>query len=132
MMAQVPGELTPHSFAQALKDGHGYATQGPLLYPRNGLFGDTLRLVEDETFTWKLDVEAVDGLTEARLVGPGGEVLESVELADRQAELALKLGAEVEGWVAVEVDDQDGDTAWSNPLWVERATSDAYTEALDD
>ncbi|SDJ00650.1 CehA/McbA family metallohydrolase [Billgrantia gudaonensis] len=132
MMARVPGELTPRAFARAIKDGHGYATQGPLLYPRNGLFGDTLRLTEGETFDWKLDAEAVDGLAEARLIGPGGEVLESVELDGRQAELTLTLGEETEGWVAVEVDDRDGDTAWSNPLWVERETPDAYTAAIGD
>lgn len=132
MMARVPGELTPRAFARALKNGHGYATEGPLLYPHNGLFGDTLRLTEDEAYTWTLDVEAVDGLAEARLMGNGGEVLQRVSLDGRQAELALELGDGVEGWVALEVDDQDGDTAWSNPLWVERDSSDAYTATLDD
>ncbi len=132
MMARVPGELTPRAFARALKNGHGYATQGPLLYPRNGLFGDTLRLTEGEAFSWTLDVEAVDGLAEARLIGPGGEVLERIALEGRQAELALALDEGLEGWVALEVDDQDGDTAWSNPLWVERAVPDAYMVALDD
>ena len=132
MMARVPGELTPRAFARALKNGHGYATEGPLLYPRNGLFGDTLRLTEGETYTWMLDVEAVDGLAEARLIGRGGEVLQTVALEGRQAELALELDSDVEGWVALEVDDQDDDTAWSNPLWIQRDSADAYTAALDD
>ncbi|WP_108447310.1 CehA/McbA family metallohydrolase [Halomonas denitrificans] len=132
MMAKVPGELTPRAFARALKDGHGYATQGPLLHPRNGLFGDDLRLPEGEAFTWKVDVTAVDGLKEARLIGSGGEVLETVALDGREARLALTLDEAVEGWVALEVDDQDGETAWSNPLWVTRETTTLYTSALED
>ncbi|APE30657.1 phosphoesterase [Halomonas aestuarii] len=131
MMAKVPGELTPRAFARALKDGHGYATQGPLLHPRNGLFGDTLRLPEGEAFTWQVDVVAVDGLKEARLIGQGGEVLETVALDGREASLSLTLDETVEGWVALEVDDQDDETAWSNPLWVEREQPGPYTAAVE-
>lgn len=39
-----------------LTPGHGYSTQGPLPYPRNGLFGEyTLRRTESEVYTAALD-----------------------------------------------------------------------------
>ncbi|RTR03869.1 CehA/McbA family metallohydrolase [Halomonas nitroreducens] len=132
MMARVPGELSPRAFARALKQGHGYATQGPLLYPQNALFGDTLRLAGDEQATWRVDVAAVDGLAEARLIGRGGEVVATRELDGQAATLAFPLDAEVDGWVALEVADADGDRAWSNPLWIKRQDSSAYLSAAAD
>jgi len=132
MMARVPGELSPRAFARALKDGHGYATQGPLLYPQNVLFGDTLRLAGDEPATWHVDVAAVDGLAEARLVGRGGEVIATRELDGKEATLAFPLDAEIDGWVALEVEDADGDQAWSNPVWIKRQDSAAYLSAAGE
>nr|WP_297461603.1 CehA/McbA family metallohydrolase [uncultured Halomonas sp.] len=120
MMARVPGELTPRAFARAIEDGHAYATQGPLLYPQNAKFGDTLRLVGNAEGHWRIEVVAVDGLAEARLIGSGGEVLETRELSGQRAELEFVIPADSEGWVALEVEDADGDVAWSNPLWLAR------------
>lgn len=122
MMAWVPGELTPRAFARALENGHAYATQGPLLFPQNARFGDTLRLVEGAEGEWRVEAVAVDGLAEARLIGPGGEVLETRELSGDRAELAFTIPADSRGWVALEVEDSDGDVAWSNPLWLTRLT----------
>ncbi|HET8789738.1 MAG TPA: hypothetical protein VFM75_00870, partial [Modicisalibacter sp.] len=63
---------------------------------------------------------AVDGLAEARLIGSGGEVLETRELSGQRAELTFTIPADSRGWVALEVEDSDGDVAWSNPLWLAR------------
>lgn len=132
MMAHVPGELSPRAFARALKDGHGYATQGPLLFPRNVQFGDTLRLAGDTEEQWKVDVVAVNGLSKARLIGQGGEVIDTRALDGQRASLSFTLPAEAKGWVALEVEDADGDTAWSNPLWIERTTRDAFVAAAEN
>lgn len=131
LMAHVPGELTPDAFARAVKDGHGYATQGPLLFPRNADFGETLRLADDTEGQWRVDAVAVDGLAEARLIGEGGEVLATRALDGQRASLEFALPAEVSGWVALEVEDADGDTAWSNPLWIERPSQEAFVAAVD-
>lgn len=120
MMAQVPGELSPEAFARSLEDGHAYATQGPLLFPSAHTFGDTLRLVGDSEGQWQVDAVAVDGLAEARLIGRGGEVLGTLKLDGQRATLDFPIPGNADGWVALEVDDADGDTAWSNPLWLER------------
>lgn len=126
MMAKVPGELSPDAFARALDDGHGYATQGPLLFPGEASFGETLRLVGDSAGSWRVEAVAVDGLAEARLVGRGGEVLETRQLDGQRATLDFTIPGEADGWVALEVDDADGDTAWSNPLWLERPVKADY------
>jgi len=103
-----------------------------LLYPQNVLFGDTLRLAGDEPATWHVDVAAVDGLAEARLVGRGGEVIATRELDGKEATLAFPLDAEIDGWVALEVEDADGDQAWSNPVWIKRQDSAAYLSAAGE
>nr|CDQ33479.1 hypothetical protein BN993_02922 [Virgibacillus halodenitrificans] len=126
MMGHVPGELTPRAFARALKDGHGYATQGPLLFPENHMFGDSLRLVEDAKGEWVVNATAVNGLKEARLIGQGGEVLATQSLDGTDAMLTFEIPGDANGWIALEVDDADGDTAWTNPLWLERSSKADY------
>ncbi|WP_419307758.1 CehA/McbA family metallohydrolase [Chromohalobacter israelensis] len=126
MMGHVPGELTPRAFARALKDGHGYATQGPLLFPEKHMFGDSLRLVEDAKGEWMVNATAVNGLAEARLIGQGGEVLATQSLDGTDATLTFEIPGDAKGWVALEVDDADGDTAWTNPLWLERRSKADY------
>ncbi|WP_280561822.1 CehA/McbA family metallohydrolase [Chromohalobacter sp. 48-RD10] len=126
MMGHVPGELSPSTFARALKDGHGYATQGPLLFPENHMFGDSLRLMEDAKGEWTLNATAVNGLKEARLIGQGGEVLATQSIDGTDATLTFDIPGDANGWVALEVDDADGDTAWTNPLWLERSSKTDY------
>jgi len=126
MMAHVPGELSVDGFARALKDGHAYATQGPLLFPVERLFGDTLRLAGDAEGHWSVKVQAVDGLAEARLIGRGGKVLETRQLDGHETTLDFTIPGDADGWVALEVDDADGDTAWSDPLWIRRPVKADY------
>ena len=127
MMARVPGELTPDAFARALKAGHGYATEGPLLFPQDHGFGERLRLVEEGVGSWTVRAFAVDGLKEARLVGAEGEVVERRSLeGQNDTRLTFDVPGEQTTWVALEVEDVDGDTAWSNPLWIERREMQDY------
>ncbi|OOE99625.1 CehA/McbA family metallohydrolase [Salinivibrio sp. IB643] len=119
MMANVDGELTPLAFAKALKAGHGYATQGPILYPQNIMFGETAKAGDQ----WDINVVAADGLKEVRLIGQGGEVLNSItinpEESTQRLELSLPIPADAEGWINLEVEDKDGSTAWTNPVWLQ-------------
>ncbi|MGP1392053.1 MAG: CehA/McbA family metallohydrolase [Vibrio diabolicus] len=119
MMARVDGELTPSKFAQALKAGHGYATQGPILYPQNIMFGETATAGD----TWDIHVVAADGLKEIRLIGKGGKVLNTLTINPKvdtqRIELSLPIPSDAEGWISLEVEDKDGSTAWSNPVWLQ-------------
>lgn len=118
MMVYVEDELTPSNFAQALKAGHGYATQGPILYPQEIVFGEQIRAGG----SWILEIVAVNGLKEARMIGQGGEVLKTVALNEegriQQHELTLWIPSDAEGWVSLEVEDEDGKGAWTNPIWI--------------
>jgi len=119
MMALVEGDLTPLAFAKALKAGHGYATQGPIVYPQGIMFGETAAPGEE----WPVTFVAADGLKEVRLIGKGGEVLKTVvidpDVITQQLDLTLVVPADAEGWVSLEVEDNDGSTAWTNPVWIE-------------
>ncbi|WP_284509639.1 hypothetical protein [Salinivibrio costicola] len=117
--ANVDGELTPLAFAKALKAGHGYATQGPILYPQNIMFGETAKAGDQ----WDINVVAADGLKEVRLIGQDGEVLNTItinpEESTQRLELSLPIPADAEGWINLEVEDKDGSTAWTNPVWLQ-------------
>lgn len=119
MMAYVEDELTPSKFAQALKSGHGYATQGPILYPREVVFGEQVRAGD----SWTVGLVAVNGLKEVRMLGKGGEVLKTVLLNEEgrtlKHELTLRIPPDAEGWVSLEVEDEEGKAAWTNPLWIQ-------------
>ena len=118
MLAHVSESLTPQSYAQALKAGHSYASTGPLIYPHRVNFGDTTHAGQ----TWPVDVVAVNGLKEVRLIGQGGKVLHTVSFDNQplsqHQRVILPIPAEAQDWVSIEVDDQAGKKAWSNPLWL--------------
>ena len=118
MLAHVSETLTPHSYAQALKAGHSYASTGPLIYPHRVNFGDTTHPGQ----VWPVDVVAVNGLKEVRLIGQSGKVLHTISFDNQPLtqhhQVMLPIAAEVQGWVSIEVDDQAGKKAWSNPLWL--------------
>lgn len=119
MMAYVEDELTPSNFAQSLKAGHGYATQGPILYPQEIVFGEQIQAGK----SWTLELVAVNGLKEARMIGKGGEVLQTIALNEegttQQHELTLLIPSDAEGWISLEVEDEEGKGAWTNPLWIQ-------------
>lgn len=120
MMAHVPGELTPTRFAQALKAGQGYATQGPILYPQGIMFGDSI--AQGQAHQWPVSFAAANGLAQVRLIGQGGKVLKQFKInpdaEPQHLNMTLTIPATATGWVALEVEDKDGDTAWSNPVWL--------------
>ncbi|MDV6315318.1 CehA/McbA family metallohydrolase [Idiomarina sp. HP20-50] len=116
MMAHVEGELTPLNFAKALKAGHAYATQGPLLYPQEVMFGEHVQVGD----IWTVKFVAVDGLKEVRMLSKGGKVVKTISPAEapQKLELALSIPEEAESWVSLEVEDEDGSMAWTNPVWI--------------
>ncbi|MCK7458755.1 CehA/McbA family metallohydrolase [Idiomarina aminovorans] len=116
MMAHVAGELTPLNFAKALKAGHGYATQGPILYPQKIMFGEQAQTGDE----WPVKVVAVDGVKEVRMLSHGGEIIKTItpEDAPQKLELTLSIPEEAETWVSLEVEDKDGSMAWTNPVWI--------------
>jgi hypothetical protein len=48
--AHIEGQVTAKAFAQALKEGHGYVTFGPLVFP-SVVFGDELKVKPGQPFS---------------------------------------------------------------------------------
>ncbi|RUO25550.1 phosphoesterase [Aliidiomarina minuta] len=119
MMGYVDDELTPLNFAKALKAGRGYATQGPVLYPQDIMFGGQAYAGGN----WTVQFVAANGLKEVRMLGKGGEVLQTFSLEPenmtQQLELTLPIPANAEGWISLEVEDKEGRGAWTNPVWIQ-------------
>jgi hypothetical protein len=121
--AHIDGAVTPKAFAQALKDGHGYVTFGPLIYP-SVMFGDELKVKPGESFTLSFDLQSVAGVKQIELIG-AGEVLktESFPTASQQVHVDFPLSTGSHTWYSLIVEDNQGHKAYTDPIWVDAITS---------
>jgi hypothetical protein len=122
MFAHLDGPLTPAAYAAALKAGHAYVSYGPLIFPDH-MFGDDLKVIPAAPFTLGFELKAVDGLKSASLRGRDG-VVETRDLAavGRETHVAFTLSTPASTWYALDVVDQAGHHAYSNPIWIDAAT----------
>jgi hypothetical protein len=118
--AHIVGPVTARKFAQALKEGHGYVTSGPLVFP-SVMLGDTLRVKPGRQFTLGFDLEAVDGLKQAQLIG-GGTVIKTESLhGASQHTLHFPLTTPRSTWYSLMVEDILGHKAYTDAIWVDAA-----------
>lgn len=123
----VPGELIPRAFARALEAGHEHRHRG-------------IRFVTPVERHTRKDTAILSRRhalnLAARKANPAhwsGKTrnwtpIETGALnPEREPEVTP-----VEGWVALEANGQDDETAWSNPLWVPREQPAPYTAAAED
>jgi hypothetical protein len=117
--AHIEGAVTARAFAQALREGHGYVTFGPLVFP-SVMFGEELKVKPGETFALGFDLQSVDGLKQAALVG-GGVVIktEMFHAAVQQAHVEFPLTAARPTWYSLTVEDIQGHKAYTDPIWVD-------------
>jgi hypothetical protein len=117
--AHIEGEVTAKAFAQALKEGHGYVTFGPLVFP-SVMFGDELKLKPDEPFLLGFDLEAVAGLQQVQLIR-GGAVLQTrtFDGAPRQSRAEFPLTTSRSTWYSLIVEDSAGHKAYTDPIWID-------------
>jgi hypothetical protein len=122
VFAHVDGPLTPATFAAALKAGHAYVTYGPLIFP-DQMFGDDLKVRPAAPFSLGFDLKAVGRLKSVTLVGKDG-VVETKDLtaAGRETHVSFAVSAAASTWYALDVADQAGHRAYSNPIWIDVAT----------
>jgi hypothetical protein len=108
--------LTAANYADALKAGHGYVTYGPLVFPDH-MFGDTVQA----PLTLGFDLQAVDGLKQASLIG-GGQIVKTIALAasGRAAHIDFPLSDPPADWYALIVEDAGGRRAYTDPIWIAR------------
>jgi len=104
VMVRAP-ELTEGSVLDALRNGHFYASNGPMI--------DEISVGPDSVIAHASDSKTIGFIADASrgesFTSPEGKMLSSAEFRPRGGEQYLR----------VECTDCDGRTAWSNPLWVE-------------
>jgi hypothetical protein len=117
--AHIDGAVTAAAFAQALKEGHGYVTSGPLIFP-SVMFGDELKVKPAEPFALGFDLKSVAGLKQAELIG-GGVVLKTETFANAPHEVHVDfpLTTGSAAWYALIVSDSQGRNAYTDPIWVD-------------
>ncbi len=117
--AHIDGAVTAKAFAQALKEGHGYVTSGPLVFP-SVMPGDALNVKAGDHFSLGFDLESVDGLKQAQLIG-GGVVVktESFHAAPQREHVDFPLTTPRSTWYSLTVEDVRGHKAYTDPIWVD-------------
>ncbi len=114
----VEGELTVERFVAALKAGHAYATQGPLVFPEQ-LFGTELELAAGTGLDLGYRVQAVNGLALVRLIERGREVgVRNFEGEQGPVRIAFTVEPAEDTWYSLAVEDGQGRRAYTNPVWV--------------
>lgn len=118
MMVHVPDGLSVEGYVNGLKNGHAYATTGPLI-DSEYQFGTQLRMIMGEELKLPFRVMSVNGLKSATLIG-NGETIELKELKRVRNETSISFLVQPSkaGWYSIIVEDQDGKKAYSNPIWV--------------
>jgi hypothetical protein len=121
--AHIDGAVTATAFAQALKEGHGYVTFGPLVFP-SVMFGDELKVKPDESFTLGFDLKSVAGVKQAELIGAGVVLkTETFPNAPREVRVDFPLTTQRPTWYALIVEDSQGHKAYTDPIWVDAVSS---------
>ncbi len=103
-------------FAQAMKNGRAYASFGPVIYPKNVMFGDTLKLAEGQPKTVSFDLLSVNGLKSVQLIGNSGVITEKA-LSGDEATVSFDV-PQKSGWIGLVVEDSKENKAFTNPVWL--------------
>lgn len=127
----VEGELTAEKWIAALKSGRAFTTYGPLVnftaQDEKVLPGDTVTLSRGQEITFKAELIVVPReaqqeeprtLQQAQII-KNGKVLKNFNLSEDRAVITLTDKPTEKGWYLVRVVADDGDQAYTNPIWVE-------------
>ncbi|MFT5719932.1 MAG: hypothetical protein ACI9W6_000220 [Motiliproteus sp.] len=106
------------AFAQAMKNGRSYASFGPVIYPQNVMFGDTIKLAENQQQAIRFDLLSVNGLKSVQLIGNDGVITEQA-LSGEKASVVFDVPKK-SGWVSLVVEDKKENKAFSNPIWLKK------------
>ena len=127
------GKPNAKAFAQAAKDGHSYVSYGPVIYPKNVMFGDTMKLAKAQVQTISFDLVAVNGLKSVQLIGSDTTATTTATVKQQSAANSVVLEdktltgdhdsvsfdvPQATGWVALVVEDNEGRKAYTNPIWL--------------
>ena len=80
------------------------------------MFGDTLKLLENQQQSIRFDLLSVNGLKSVQLIGNDGVIAEQTLLGDK-ASVVFDV-PQKSGWVSLVVEDTKEQKAFSNPIWI--------------
>ncbi|PKG97244.1 CehA/McbA family metallohydrolase [Paraglaciecola sp. MB-3u-78] len=112
------------AFAQAMKNGRSYASFGPVIYPKNVMFGDTLKLAANQSQSIRFDLLSVNGLKSVQLIGNDGVISEQTLSGDKVS-VAFEV-PQTSGWVSLVVEDTKTHKAFSNPIWLKMVDKNIF------
>jgi hypothetical protein len=117
--AHIDGSVTAQAYARALKEGRGYVTFGPLVFP-SVMFGDELKVKPGESFSLGFDLKAVSGVKHVELIGSGMVLKsESFDQPPLEVRVDFALRTERRAWYSLTVEDGRGRKAYTDPIWVD-------------
>jgi hypothetical protein len=117
--AHVEGTPDARRFVAALKLGSSYVTHGPLIFPAV-MFGSRVRSARGTSLTLGFDLAAIAGLKQAQLVSEG-KIQDTRAFSDAPRETHVDFVVQPppnDSWYALNVEDQRGRRAYTNPVWV--------------
>jgi len=115
---QVDGPLTISNFVAALKAGHSYASQGPIVYPETP-FGSELTFTAGTSLNIVFDAIASSGLRSVKLVERGTVVdTLAVDGETTKSNLSFTVRPKQDTWYSLLIEDTTGKLAYTNPVWV--------------
>ncbi|GAC34675.1 CehA/McbA family metallohydrolase [Paraglaciecola polaris] len=133
-----------HVFAQAMKNGRAYVSFGPVIYPQNVMFGDTIKFAKNQPQSISFDLVAVNGLKSVQLIGNAeannntdssnnnkdqqegsSRIINQQTLQGQSASITFDV-PQSSGWVALVVEDSKGHKAYSNPIWLKEVDKSQF------
>lgn len=124
MFVYTGGKPSAKGFAQAMKNGRAYVSFGPVIYPQNVMFGDTLKLGEKNPQKISFELLSVNGLKSVQLIGKDGVIVEKALKGEK--ELVSFDVPHKNGWVSLVVEDSKEHKAFSNPIWLTTVDKSAF------
>ena len=116
MFVYTGNKPSAQSFTQAMKNGRAYVSFGPLIYPQDVMFGDTLKTFEKRKQQVSFDLVSVNGLKSVTLLGKEGIISEQSLSGDKQ-HVRFDVPNQ-DGWLSLVVEDTSENKAYSNPIWL--------------
>jgi len=124
MFAFTGNKPSAEAFTQAMKNGRAYASFGPLIYPQDVMFGDTLKVTEKQARQVQFDLVSVNGLKSVTLLGNEG-VISELNLSGEKQSISFDVPNK-DGWLSLVVEDSSENKAYSNPIWIKSVTASQF------
>ncbi|QHJ13987.1 hypothetical protein FX988_04268 [Paraglaciecola mesophila] len=154
MFVYTGSKPSAQAYAQAMKNGRSYVSYGPIIYPQNVMFGDTIKLAKDQPQAIRFDLVAVNGLKSVQLIGVNSQTNSAAQTQSEGAGISPQPSTDTNtganskvirkqalsgdsasitfdvpntsGWVALVVEDKKGHKAYSNPIWLKEVEESQF------